>query len=174
MAINLNEAVKKLTKSEFALYASTELSKLKNLTEKQIKSKISQVDKLMKKAQTQKSKVKRTLKTKGMASKVAESLPSKIKFFERALKRLETQLQKMLKQAEKASKKKVSKKKVTKKKTAKKKIKQAPRKKSVTTKVKATKTKSRNPKDIKKTGVLRKQGHASSRTKRRQGRKDSR
>jgi hypothetical protein len=161
--LTLKEAAKRLTKSEYALYLSSEARHLEKMTRYQIDLKLKRLQKEINKLKDEKLKIKRVFKSAGMEAEKLIKSKTKLKFLNEAFKRLKAKIKAIGTPSKKVAVKKKSplKKSPIKKVTAKK----------TRVEVKTPKTKK---KSMRNTGVIRKQAHSSSRDKRSQARKDSR
>jgi hypothetical protein len=183
-------ARKHLTKAEFELYTSTLEDKVGALSAFRLKQKADRLKKMRAKLATQKRGQKRTLKQKGFDNSADTNRKIKLDLVsemlgrvEQALKKAPAAAKKVVKKTVKKSTKKVAKKATKKvaKKTTKKAAKKATKKAAKKTTKKAVSLKAKQApkgvikrKKLNRSGVLRKQGHASARTKRSQGKRDRR
>ena len=154
--LNLKDAAKKLTKSEYALYLATEARHLEKMTRRQIDLKMKRLQKEIAKLKINIVKIEKVIKSAGVEAEKLMKSKTKLKFFNEALKRLKKQIQ-AIATGSKKTKKKPQVKKVTSKKSS---------TLSTTTHMKKT--------TLRNTGTIRKQAHSSSRDRRAQGRRDSR
>ncbi len=167
--LNLGEASKVLTKSEYALYFASSHPDFKKVTEKSLKSKLQRTEKILEKLKTQKMTTKRVNKKANLATDAVQKRKKKIKYF--------TEAQKNFKSLIKETKKIEASPKVAVKEKSKPRLIKEAKAFSVTSKQKATDQNIKsNAKQSKftKSGFERKLAHSSSRNRRHQGRKDSR
>ncbi len=183
-------ARKHLNKAEFELYTSTEKGRIEKLSEYRLKQKASRLKKLISKYSTQKRTLKRGLKARGFDASAESNRKIRLGLMRDMLKAVEKEMKVKKAEAKKVAKKSTKK---TTKKAAKKTTKKVAKKASKKITKKATKKASKKKvakknkslkatqapksltkkKGLVKSGVMRKQGHASSRTKRSQGRRDN-
>lgn len=159
--INLGEANRQLTKVEYSLFFSSEPRQIKNLTEKEIKSRIERLTKRIERIKTKKESTNRVRKASGVAADFKSVIKTKAKYFREAVKRFKVELKERKKSGVEHEEKKA-----------------IPKKKHLPNEINTKITKQNLKADVKKAPVKKsaietKVAHQSSRVRRAEGKKDA-